>query len=142
MIAITEYWKEISIIVGGIVTFFTGRKTAKILEKKQNSDAVSSMQKTYDIFLEHYKEQYAALLKGNEEQRADIKKLQGQFVELNLAYAKEVERSQNWEKLHRELEDKHRKLQSQYNNLQRKYETIEAMYEKIKKDFEKHKKES
>jgi len=54
--------------------------------------------------------------------------LQTQFNDIQLAYAKEVEQSQNWEKLHRELLAK-------YNNL-------EALYEKLKEDFDKHKKAS
>lgn len=53
--------------------------------------------------------------------------LQIQFNVIQLAYAKEVEQSQNWEKLHRELTEK--------------YNTLKALYDKLKDDFDKHKKQ-
>ena len=58
--------------------------------------------------------------------RKQSTEMQTQFNSMQLAYAKEVEQSQNWEKLHRELLDK-------YNNLK-------TLYDKLKDDFDKHKK--
>jgi hypothetical protein len=52
--------------------------------------------------------------------------MQGQFNTIQIAYAKEVELSQNWEKLHRELLEK-------YNKLQLDYEKLKAEVNKLKK---------
>lgn len=58
--------------------------------------------------------------------REELTGLQSQFNTMQLAYTKEVEQSQNWEKLHRELTEK--------------YNTLKALYDKLKEDFDKHKK--
>lgn len=126
MTSIIEYWKEISVTVGLISTFIFGRNSRKLLEKKQASDAVGTMQKTYDLFLTHYEKQYAEIIER-------MNKLQQQFINLQLAYAKEIENSQNWEKLHRELE-------KQYRDLAVKHNDLEKLYEKLKADFESYKK--
>ncbi len=62
MITILDYWREISATIGGICMFVFGRKSASILERKNNAEAVSTMQTTYDVFLKHYKEQYDELI--------------------------------------------------------------------------------
>jgi hypothetical protein len=59
--------------------------------------------------------------------------LQEQFNTIQLAYAKEVEQSQNWEKLHRELTDK-------YNALEKAHEDLKVFCEKIKLELDKYKK--
>jgi hypothetical protein len=61
-----------------------------------------------------------------DELRAQTTIMQGQFNTIQIAYAKEVEQSQNWEKLHRELLEK--------------YNSLKGLYEKLKEDFDKHKK--
>jgi hypothetical protein len=43
--------------------------------------------------------------------------IQKQFNEQSLAYMKEVEISQNWEKLHKELSTKYYELEKKYNLL-------------------------
>lgn len=126
MTSIIEYWREISLAIGGIVSFIVGRKSARFLEKKQQADAVSTMQNMYDTFLTQYKEQYKIL-------QDQVNKLQAAFLELQLSYAKEIEVSQNWEKLHRELE-------RQYRDLEKKHNDLERQHEKLKTDFEKYKK--
>lgn len=128
MTSIIEYWKEIVVAIGAVGSFIVGRKSAKILERKQQSDAISIMQSTYDTFLKHYDEQYQKLV-------SQVDRLQKQFTELSLSYAKEIEVSQNWEKLHREL-------QIQYTELDKKYVDLEKLYEKLKADFEKYKKQT
>lgn len=148
MVSVVEYWKEISTTVGGIVVFLFGRKSAKILERKQNSEAIEILQKTYDTFLKHHSLQYENIVKRFDEQtiiideqKKEIKKLQGQFIELNLAYSREVEISQNWEKLHRELEQKYRDLENKYRELEKRYDISEKNYKNLKADFDKHKKQ-
>ena len=124
---LAEHWREISAAIGGILTFIIGRKSTKFLEKKQQVDAVNTMQKTYDMFMTHYEKEYQLI-----NQKLD--KLQNQFIEQSLAYAKEIERSQNWEKLHRELQEK-------YYSLDKKYQILEKEHDKLKLDFENYKKQ-
>lgn len=142
MVSIIEYWKEISMAFGAIASFIVGRKSAKILEKQQQADAISTMQKTYDAFLGHYNtqhttivSQYKEVLESNRKTTERLNKLQEQFVNLQLAYAKEVEISQNWEKLHSQL-------QKQYVQLEKKYEALQKLYERLKQDFDKYKKQT
>ena len=85
MVSIIEYWREIGSTVAGIVLFLAGRKSTKILEKQQEVDAVATMQKTYDTFLGHYNNQYQKLTD-------QVDKLQKAFIDLQLAYAKEIEK--------------------------------------------------
>lgn len=65
--------------------------------------------------------------------RSQLAEMQVQFNSIQMAYAKEVEQSQNWEKLHRELTDK-------YNELAKDHEQLKGLYSKLKDDFDKHKK--
>ena len=103
-----EYWKEFSFGVGAIVTFFAGRKSAKIMERKNNADAVSTMQKTYDTFLTHYNNQYEILIK--------------RLNDLELRNAILLESSSAWEKKFRELEINHQKLKNEFDNYKAKHE--------------------
>lgn len=139
-VSVIEFWREISIFIGGVVTFIVGRKSARFLEKQQQVDAIATMQKTYDTFLGHYDSQYVKLVE-------QVNKLQSAFLELQLSYAKEIEKSENWEKLHRELERQYRDLEKKYNVLEhqyleseKKHEDLEKLYSKLKSDFDKHKK--
>lgn len=156
MVSIIEYWREISGTIGAIVVFIVGRKSSKFQEKKQQADAIDTMQKTYNVFLEHYNKQhttivaqYNEVLENNKKTSDRLNKLSEQFVSLQLAYAKEIENSQNWEKLHRELEKQYRNLENKYNELvlqykdsEKKHTDLEKLYEKLKSDFEKHKKQT
>jgi len=140
MTSIIEYWREISLAIGGVASFIIGRKSARFLEKQQQVDAIATMQKTYDTFLGHYDSQYVKLVE-------QVNKLQSAFLELQLSYAKEIEKSENWEKLHRELQIQYRDLEKKYNILEhqyleseKKHEDLEKLYSKLKSDFDKHKK--
>lgn len=141
MVTLLDYWKEITSGIGVVLTFVLGRKSAKFLEKKQQADAIDTMQKTYNVFLEHYNVQhttivgqYNEVLENNKNVTERMNKLSEQFVNLQLAYSKEVEISQNWQKLHSELK-------RQYDDLEKKYEIMQKLYEKLKVDFDKYKKE-
>lgn len=61
--------------------------------------------------------------------------IQQQLNDITLSYAKEVEISQNWEKLHSELKDKFVILENEYSDLKR-------AHDKLKQDFDKYKKEN
>lgn len=140
MVSIIEYWREISGAIGAVVLFIAGRKSTKLTEKQQQVDAITTMQKTYDTFLGHYDSQYKKLVD-------QVDKLQKAFVDLQLSYAKEIEKSENWEKLHRELQIQYRELEKKYDTLEhqyleseKKHSDLEKLYSKLKSDFDKHKK--
>jgi len=139
--SVIDNWKDIVTVAAPFLTFFAGRKATKLLEKKQQVDAIDTMQKTYDTFLMHYNNQYQKLTD-------QIDKLQKAFVDLQLAYAKEIETSQNWEKLHRKLEEQYKMLEKKYSILETqykeseiRYKDLEKLYNKLKTDFENHKKD-
>ena len=170
MVNLLDFWKEITVTAGVILTFIAGRKSSKILEKKQQADAISTMQKTYDTFLGHYdtqyktlQDQYKQVLQVSNDAVAETKDLQKQFSQLWLSYSKEVEISQNWEKMHRELDKQHEALnkkydvltkqykdsdrkynilEQQYKDSEKKHEELLHLYEKLKADFEKYKKQT
>jgi predicted nuclease with TOPRIM domain len=117
---IYEYWQTIiGILAAPVAWFFGGRAKAK-------QDAVSTMKTMYDDFLTVYKNRMDEVMAEVVEIKKHNLSLQTDFNTIQLSYAKEVEKSQNWEKLHRELTTK-------YNNLK-------ALYDKLKLDFDKHKK--
>lgn len=120
-----EHWELFTGVVSSVFAFFGGRKMKKADEKKATSEALETMQKTYDTFVEDFKNRYEEIKTELVELKSDNRELQKQFNNIQLAYAKEVEISQNWEKLHRELE--------------LKYNEIVKLYDKLKKDFEAYK---
>jgi phage shock protein A len=135
---ILQYWE---IIVGAFgllsapIMFFLGGKQKQNVElKKSNADAVGTMQSVYDQFLADYKNRMVEVMSELSEVKETNKTLQKQFNEITISYAREVEMSQNWEKLHRELKDK-------YNILEGQYEKLKEDHDKLKKDFDKYKKE-
>ena len=79
------------------------------------------------------KEEILGFKKEFKQIREDYRVLQEQFNSIQLAYAMEVERSQNWEKLHRELTEK-------YNALEKDHEALKSFCEKIKIELDKYKK--
>ena len=132
---LTENWQ--GILGGGslttLVTFIVNRKSNKadFLIKIENlyNGAVDSLQKDREILKEEireFKEDFKQL-------RADYRNLQDQFNNIQLAYTMEVERAQNWEKLHRELTEK-------YNALEKDHEALKSFCEKIKVELDKYKK--
>jgi chromosome segregation ATPase len=102
-----------------IAWIFGGRMKAK-------TDAVSTMQTMYNGFLEDYKDRMSEVMNELAEMRAHNRELQNKFNDIQLSYAKEIEVSQNWERLHSELEAK-------YNKLQSDYEKLKAEVNKLKK---------
>jgi len=81
---------------------------------------------SYDLMVVDFKNEKEYFRNQIDGLRKQSSEMQNQFNNIQLAYAKEVEQSQNWEKLHRELTDK-------YNELSRDHE-------KLKKEFEQYKK--
>jgi len=134
---LTKNW-EIILGISGIVSspiawVFGGRQSKNIEIKKASTDAISSMHSIYDSFLQDYRDRMREVAIELQTVKVSNTELQKQFNELHLQYAKEVERSQSWEKLHNEL--KHR-----YDDLIKIYESLQKDHDKLKKDFDLHKK--
>jgi predicted nuclease with TOPRIM domain len=122
-----EYWQTIIATLSAPVAWFFGGRA------KQRQDAVSTMKMMYDDFLVVYKNRMDEVMVEVVEIKKHNLTLQTDFNNLQMSYAKEVEKSQNWEKLHRVLTDK-------YNELAKDHEALKGLYSKLKEDFDKHKK--
>ena len=48
-----EYWKEISLTIGFIITFISGRKSRDFKDKAEGAGAIEALQKIYDTYIEH-----------------------------------------------------------------------------------------
>jgi chromosome segregation ATPase len=146
-------------VLTGVVGWVLGGKQAKAQELKKGAVEIDSAEVDYAAKVrELYDNLNAKLGQENESLRSDkeaivaefkqekeyfraqvdslrtqLSEMQTQFNTIQIAYAKEVEQSQNWEKLHRELTDK-------YNELASKHEDLKGLYSKLKEDFDKHKK--
>lgn len=130
-------WEIVLGILGIVSTpiawIFGGKQAKKVEIKKANGDAVATMQSVYDQFLSDYKDRMNELMVELVTVKNSNIDLQRQFNEIQLQYAKETERSQNWEKLHRELTAK-------YTVLEKEYEQLKQDHDKLKVDFDKYKK--
>jgi chromosome segregation ATPase len=69
-----------------------------------------------------------------DEIRKQSASIQSQLNEITLSYAKEVEISQNWEKLHSELKAKFLVLENEYEHLKKAHEKLKGDFDKYKKD--------
>jgi predicted nuclease with TOPRIM domain len=121
-----EYWQTIIATLSAPIAWFFGGRA------KSRQDAVSTMKTMYDDFLTVYKNRMDEVMQEVTEIKKHNLTLQTDFNNIQMSYAKEVEKSQNWEKLHRELTDK-------YNELASKHENLKGLYSKLKDDFDKHK---
>jgi hypothetical protein len=125
-----EYWQTIlATLTAPVMWFFGGRA-------KQRQDAVSTMKTMYDDFLTVYKNRMDEVM----QEVTDIKKhnltLQTDFNNIQMSYAKEVEKSQNWEKLHSELNKKYNVLFSNNENVKKDYDILKKDHDKLKKDHD------
>ncbi len=146
-------------ILTGIVGWILGGKQAKAQELKKGDVEIESAEVDYaakvrelydnlnaklaqenenlksdkDAIVAEFKQEKEYFRNQVDSLRAQLSEMQVQFNSIQMAYAKEVEQSQNWEKLHRELTDK-------YNMLAKDHEDLKSLYSKLKDDFDKHKK--
>jgi hypothetical protein len=111
-----------------IAYIFGGKQKQRIEIKKSNTDAVQAMSDLYGNFLEDYKERTKDLAFEIQQLKDSNRLLQESFNAMSLAYAREKEVSENWEKLHRELTVKH-------NELQRDHEKLKKDHELLRKEF-------
>ena len=117
------------VTAGGLL----GLITLKSTKKKSDADALKSIQEVYNSFLEDFKDQ-ANHMRGEIKDLKDFNSnIQKQFNDLHLNYSKEVEVSQNWEKLHRQIKEK-------YDDLERAYEILKKDHYQFKRAFEAYKK--
>lgn len=122
-----EYWQAILAALSAPIAWFFGGKA------KARQDAVSTMKVMYDDFLTVYKNRMDEVMSEVVAIKKHNLTLQTDFNNIQMSYAKEVEKSQNWEKLHRQLTDK-------YNELAKDHESLKGLYAKLKTDFDNHKK--
>ena len=111
---IRENW---GLIVGGLSSvgaYFGGRKLKKADEKKATSEALETMQKTYDTFVIDFRERYAEIKEELKTYRDEQTALRNEITQL---------RHENTD-LRRELKD------------------WEGKYMKLKKEFDVYKKEN
>lgn len=100
--------------------YFGGRQ-------KNNTDSVKAMSEIYASFLSQYKERMHEVTIELQDVKSECLNIQRQFNDMSLAYAREVEVSQNWERL--------------YNELSKKYDDLEKRYTRLKIDHDKLKRE-
>ena len=58
---ISENWQALLGVLGSVIAFFGGRKLKKAEETKSTSDALTSMQATYDTWVNDLKLRYDEL---------------------------------------------------------------------------------
>jgi len=120
-----------------IITYLVNRSNSK-------ADLLTKVSGLYDGLFDDLKVQKDELKEVNKEYANDIRELrknqdelQKQFNDLNIAYTREVERSENWEKLHRELTEKYNELEKEYGALKREHDNLKNAFELYKKNNKK-----
>jgi len=99
---------------------------------KTDRDSIQTEKENLVVAIKEEREYFRTQL---DEVRKSVATTQDQLNNLQLAYGKEIERSQTWEKLHRELGER-------YDLLEKEYFELKDLYDKLKKDFEKYKREN
>jgi hypothetical protein len=156
---IFENWLSLMGFLSAPLMYFLGGRQAKKQELKKGDVEIESAEIDYAVKVRELYE--SLLLQANTDNDAlksdrdaivlefksereyfrtqidDLRKndmlMQKQFNAIQLAYAKEVEQSQNWEKLHRELTEK-------FNALNKDHEELKLFCEKLKLEVDKYKK--
>lgn len=109
-----------------IINYFFNKKNSK-------ADFLTKVEGIYSGLVDELKEDRESLKTEIKEFKLDLRSLQDQFNTIQLAYAREVEVSQNWEKLHRQLMEKHEALAKDH-------EALKLFCEKLKLELDKYKK--
>jgi cell shape-determining protein MreC len=111
---ITENWQAILGVFGSIIAFFGGKKIKKAEETKITSDALTSMQATYDTWVNDLKLRY-------DELKEDLK----QYREEQLTLRQEI-----------------LQLRNENIDLRKELKAWETKYIKLKKEFDIYKSEN
>jgi archaellum component FlaC len=101
-----ENLQYLGAIISGIILFITGRKTSKIAEKKEQSDASTAMRENYNSWIK--------------DQDAQYKKLLDRLESLELRNAILMESAETWESKFKELDKKYKDLQVICEGLKKK----------------------
>ena len=101
-----QNWEILTGIAGGIVTFFAGRKSNLLLEKKQEIDTVDSMRTMYNNFIIDYNVQYENLTN-----RLNALEVRNTIL---------TESAESWETKFKVLKKQHDALQLAFNKLKNK----------------------
>ena len=109
-----ENWEIFFGFITSIFAFFGGRKLKRADEKKASSEALETMQKTYDTFVEDFRNRYN-----------EIKEELKQYREEQVALRNEITQ-----------------LRHENTDLRRELKDWEGKYTKLKKEFEIYKKEN
>ena len=130
-----------TLLGGGTVTGFLGWLFYG--RKNNNAEFTTKVQAIYDNLVEDLKKDREFLKSENAQLKAErtidkeyfrseidksdkkISTLQEQFNSMNISYTKEVEVSQNWEKLYRELSLKYDDLSKKYDAVLTKLKIVE-----------------
>lgn len=129
-----EYIAFMGAVLGyPLAWYFGGKRKSDSEIKKNDIDAVKAISDMYSSFINQYKQRMDEMQVEVNDVKAHYISIQYQFNEMSLAYAREVEVSQNWEKLHNELKQK-------YDELERNYEALKKDHDALKRDYEKYKK--
>jgi len=153
---ILENWQ--GLVGGGSLTTIV----AYVVNRQNNkADLLTKISGLYDDLFDdikqskdELKEQNAELkeiIKGYSKDIQDLRQsqnmLQGQFNDLNIAYAREVEKSQYWmqkydelDKKYNELMAKHEEVIKQNEHLENLCEGLKTAHNKLQKEFETYKK--
>lgn len=145
--------------LSGVIGWFLGGKQAKNQELKKGDVEIEVAEIDYAVKVRELYESLLAQANGDKEilkadkdaivaefksekeyfraqvdtLRGQLSEIQVQFNSIQMAYAKEVEQSQNWEKLHRELKE-------QFNELTKEHEELKTFCEDLKLELDKYKK--
>jgi chromosome segregation ATPase len=118
-----EYWKEISVTIGFIITFISGRKSRDFKDKTEGAGAIEALQKIYDTYIEHNRNITDDLTKRLTEVEKHNRDLQKSFNDMSISYAVVVGEG--------------KKMEEQYKQLLKEYEKLKIDHDKLKQEFEK-----
>lgn len=107
-----ENWQAITGIIGAIIAYFSGKKIRKADETKNTSDALTSMQATYDTWVNDFKARYDELKDELKIYREEQLQLRQEIIQL---------RGEN-DELRKELrvwEQKYTKLKKEFDLTQK-----------------------
>lgn len=160
---ISGYWGLLGLPIGGLIAWLAkGRfidkqeiKNAQIGTKVSEASYTQIVQEIHrDLALElkmdrdFLKEENKRIAEESKSERDyfrnqldEVRKqavsIQEQLNKITLAYSKEIEKSQNWQKLHIELTEKYNILEIKYTAMDTKHSCMEVEYDQSKKEHDK-----
>jgi hypothetical protein len=125
-----EYIAFMGVVLGyPLAWYFGGKRKTESEAKKNDVDVVTAISEMYNTFLVQYKTRMEEMQVEVTCVKNHYKAIQLQFNDMSLAYGREVELSQNWEKLHKELTVKYIELEKKYDALKKDHDLLKLDYE-------------